>query len=208
VGLKYLIDKTAVQCYYFLVIYSQIKYNSLLNNGTKMMMNENPNSNSFTVLANSIVQIARKLFMACGEWCKNILNAFRKESPEDSYDSYNSAILCLILKSSIIRSLHNRKKIEQNELRDLIDEARKFYCTDREKSDLFKNKIISNDIQVESLNEYIEVYVIIEIFNGRNLIGVDDRYTLKRNLSANSTAKIIEIVTSDDFTMVLSDFNN
>ncbi|MEH2194184.1 MAG: hypothetical protein V7K98_16310 [Nostoc sp.] len=94
------------------------------------------------------------------------------------------AALCLIIPASIASNFKNASNLSVNDLTNLIDSASYFLCTHIKAAD-------SNEQLLEITDEYIppdskrEVYIRINIDDGRNLIDKKMPYYLKTNLQNN-----------------------
>jgi hypothetical protein len=100
------------------------------------------------------------------------------------------ADLCLVVPASIASNFINCLNLKVDDLRNLIDNASYFLCTSVKVAD-------SNEQNLEITDENIspdsirEVYIRININDGRNMINQDVRYSLRNNLpiQANCTVK-------------------
>jgi hypothetical protein len=100
------------------------------------------------------------------------------------------ADICLVVPASIASNFINCLNLKVDDLRNLIDNASYFLCTSVKVAD-------SNEQNLEITDENIspdsirEVYIRININDGRNMINQDVRYSLRNNLpiQANCTVK-------------------
>ncbi|MEY3401783.1 MAG: hypothetical protein RLZZ86_1398 [Cyanobacteriota bacterium] len=100
------------------------------------------------------------------------------------------ADICLVVPASIASNFINCLNLKVDDLRNLIDNASYFLCTSVKVAD-------SNEQNLEITDENIspdsirEVYIRININDGRNMINQDVRFSLKNNLpiQANCTVK-------------------
>jgi hypothetical protein len=96
------------------------------------------------------------------------------------------AVLCLIVPSNIVSSLTNGSPINIDGLSYLIDSASYFICTTKNDADLKESELtVTNEGISADTNR--EVYIRVEIGDGRNLIDKKITYILKSNLPLGET---------------------
>ncbi|MFO0051678.1 MAG: hypothetical protein ACK53Q_01900, partial [Dolichospermum sp.] len=100
------------------------------------------------------------------------------------------ADLCLVVPASIASNFINRSNLKVDELIYLIDNASYFLCTIVKVADSNEQNLEITDDNISS-DSIREVYIRININDGRNMINQDVRFSLKNNLpiQANCTVK-------------------
>jgi len=100
------------------------------------------------------------------------------------------ADLCLVVPASIASNFINRLNLKVDELRNLIDNASYFLCTSVKVADSNEQNLEITDDNISS-DSIREVYIRININDGRNMINQDVRYSLRNNLpiQADCTVK-------------------
>jgi hypothetical protein len=95
------------------------------------------------------------------------------------------AALCLVVPAQIASTLKTNTNINVSNVAHLIDNASYFLCTIPEDANRHKQHLILTDEYI-STDSQREVYVRISINDGRDLIGKNISYSLKKNLSPNA----------------------
>jgi hypothetical protein len=100
------------------------------------------------------------------------------------------ADLCLVVPASIASNFINRSNLKVDELIYLIDNASYFLCTSVKVADSNEQNLEITDDNISS-DSRREVYIRININDGRNMINQDVRYSLRNNLpiQADCTVK-------------------
>ncbi len=100
------------------------------------------------------------------------------------------ADLCLVVPASIASNFINRSNLKVDELIYLIDNASYFLCTSVKVADANEQNLEITDDNISS-DSIREVYIRININDGRNMINQDVRFSLKNNLpiQADCTVK-------------------
>jgi hypothetical protein len=100
------------------------------------------------------------------------------------------ADLCLVVPASIASNFINRSNLKVDELIYLIDNASYFLCTSVKVADANEQNLEITDDNISS-DSIREVYIRININDGRNMINQDVRYSLRNNLpiQADCTVK-------------------
>ena len=100
------------------------------------------------------------------------------------------ADLCLVVPASIASNFINCSNLKVDELRNLIDNASYFLCTSVKVADANEQNLEITDDNISS-DSIREVYIRININDGRNMINQDVRFSLKNNLpiQADCTVK-------------------
>jgi hypothetical protein len=100
------------------------------------------------------------------------------------------ADLCLVVPASIASNFINCSNLKVDELRNLIDNASYFLCTSVKVADSNEQNLEITDDNISS-DSIREVYIRININDGRNMINQDVRYSLRNNLpiQADCTVK-------------------
>ena len=100
------------------------------------------------------------------------------------------ADLCLVVPVSIASNFINRSNLKVDELIYLIDNASYFLCTSVKVADANEQNLEITDDNISS-DSIREVYIRININDGRNMINQDVRFSLKNNLpiQADCTVK-------------------
>ena len=100
------------------------------------------------------------------------------------------ADLCLVVPASIASNFINRSNLKVDELIYLIDNASYFLCTSVKVADSNEQNLEITDDNISS-DSIREVYIRININDGRNMINQDVRFSLKNNLpiQADCTVK-------------------
>lgn len=91
------------------------------------------------------------------------------------------ADLCLVVPASIASNFINHSKLKVDELIYLIDNASYFLCTSVKVADANEQNLEITDDNISS-DSIREVYIRININDGRNMIDQNMRYYLKDNL--------------------------
>lgn len=99
------------------------------------------------------------------------------------------ADLCLVIPASIASNLKNGSNLNFDQLIDIINGASYFLCTRDVKSKVKLNT--TNEVPLSDSKR--EVYIKININDGRNVINKKTRYSLKENLSENVQGYIEEL---------------
>lgn len=95
------------------------------------------------------------------------------------------AALCLVVPANIASTLKTNSSLSVSNIADLIDSASYFLCTTFKKANL-------NEQRLELTDEYIspdsqrEVYIRVDVSNGRDLLDKKIPYILKTNLLTNA----------------------
>jgi hypothetical protein len=110
-----------------------------------------------------------------------------KQQP--SYQSLLPVDLCLIIPASIASNLETGSTLNFDQLIDIIDSASYFLCTTDANSTVKLNT--TDDAPLSDSKR--EVYIKININDGRNVINKRTRYSLKENLSENVQGYIEEL---------------
>jgi len=100
------------------------------------------------------------------------------------------ADLCLVVPASIASNFINCLNLKVDDLRNLIDNASYFLCTSVKVADSNEQNLEITDDNISS-DSRREVYIRININDGRNMINQDVRYSLRNNLpiQADCTVK-------------------
>lgn len=100
------------------------------------------------------------------------------------------ADLCLVVPASIASNFINRSNLKVDELIYLIDNASYFLCTSVKVADANEQNLEITDDNISS-DSIREVYIRININDGRNMINQDVRFSLKNKLpiQADCTVK-------------------
>jgi hypothetical protein len=80
--------------------------------------------------------------------------------------------------------------VNVSELKELIDNASYFLCTESSKVKSIDESLISTDEDITSVNERKRIYVSINIPNAQTMIGKDSQYSLKENLPLQAQGTI------------------
>ncbi|MCW9681649.1 hypothetical protein FJR41_012745 [Dolichospermum planctonicum UHCC 0167] len=99
------------------------------------------------------------------------------------------ADLCLVVPASIASNFINRSNLKVDELIYLIDNASYFLCTSVKVADANEQNLEITDDNISS-DSIREVYIRININDGRNMINQDVRFSLKNNLPSQADCTV------------------
>lgn len=102
------------------------------------------------------------------------------------------ADLCLVVPASIASNFINRSNLKVDELTYLIDNASYFLCTTVKVADSNEQNLETTDENISS-DSIREVYIRININDGRKMIDQTMRYSLKTNLPIQSQCIIKQL---------------
>ncbi|HEY9631577.1 MAG TPA: hypothetical protein V6C84_30160 [Coleofasciculaceae cyanobacterium] len=98
------------------------------------------------------------------------------------------AALCLIVPAYVVSKLYKDSNLEVGELIELIDNTSYFLCTNPKEATLNEESLLelTNEDILPDTDSQREVYLRVDINDGRDLIGKKIPYILKTNLPANA----------------------
>lgn len=121
---------------------------------------------------------------------KNILSSSTKEISSPSLTRQPTAI-CLAVPASAVFGLTIGKAIDRNEIIQLIEAASDFICTQVGQAETLGVDIDIN--QSPSPDSQLKFYIRIDIPDGREIIGGETKYVIKRDLRPNTQGEIKEL---------------
>ena len=139
------------------------------------------NVHSNTAKFEDIVAIACRLVgeTTCREYLnksKNLNTNIRQISPSS---------LCLVVPALVVRNVRENDLINTSGVEKLIDNSLYFLCTSPEDANGIQQSLELTDEDITIVSEQREIYVKININDGKEIIGKKVPYSLKRNLPSN-----------------------
>ena len=135
----------------------------------------------------------------CIQYLKERENKKKRNRSPQNYTTENfrrplpliSAALCLIIPANIVGGLTNGSSINIDDLSYLIDNASDFICAMKSEVDSIEQQMtMTEKIPLDSIRE---VYIRINLADGKNLIGKKILYMIKTNLPIDTNFSVEKV---------------
>ncbi|WP_251957558.1 hypothetical protein [Nostoc commune] len=116
-----------------------------------------------------------------------------EDHEESTAKQRESVSLCLVIPASAAYNLRINSSVNVSDLKELIDNASYFLCTESAKVKSIDESLVPTNEDIASVNERKRIYIRINIPNAQTMIGKDSQYSLKENLPLQEQGTIEKI---------------